>query len=470
MKKIWVLAILLVTMLSLGGTALAGSTRCWWCGGYDTEEEGYSSTGSNRHEHTYYCNNPNCSLNNRGDTGLYDEPCSFTIPGNCTKAASCVCGNTKGDPVGHTEAIDAAVAHTCTESGLTEGKHCSVCSAVLVAQQIIPAGHTEAIDAAVAPTCTETGLTEGRHCSMCSAVLVAQQSVPAAGHTEAVDAAFAPTCTESGLTEGKHCSVCSAVLVAQQSVPASHTEAVDAAAAPTCTETGLTEGKHCSVCSEVLVAQQTVPALKHDYQETVTPPTCVKEGFSTYTCARCKHTYVDSKTKARSHFYGVWTSNGDDTHSASCQRGSCKHVKTTNCEYAEVTVNAQRMNVCVVCGAIKDIVSEKGKTVEGVFPPLQGATAEPVGDNILPDGKLVVHGREMPFDGVLYSLAISFENAGESVAFPGPVRVNVPLQNELAFKLYNLEADVMTEFPFTYENGVLSFEVDQAGLFLLIAA
>ena len=108
--------------------------------------------------------------------------------------------------------------------------------------------------------------------------------------------------------------------------------------------------------------------------------------------------------------------------------------------------------------------------MEGVFPPLQGATAEPVGDNILPDGKLVVHGQEMPFDGVLYSLAISFEDAGQTVAFPGPVRVNVPLQHTMAFKLYNLDADVLTELPFTYEDGVLSFEIDKAGLFLLITA
>ena len=44
------------------------------------------------------------------------------------------------------------------------------------------AAHTEAIDAAVEPTCTATGLTEGKHCSVCGAVIVAQTTVPAKAH------------------------------------------------------------------------------------------------------------------------------------------------------------------------------------------------------------------------------------------------------------------------------------------------
>ena len=91
--------------------------------------------------------------------------------------------NPNAPATGHKWVTDAAVEPTCTKTGLTEGKHCSVCNTVLTAQEVIPVtGHTVVTDAAVAPTCTETGKTEGKHCNVCNKILVMQEEIPADGH------------------------------------------------------------------------------------------------------------------------------------------------------------------------------------------------------------------------------------------------------------------------------------------------
>lgn len=84
----------------------------------------------------------------------------------------------------HEEAVDVAVPATCTQSGLSEGKHCSLCGEVLVKQEVIPAiGHTEEVITAVEASCTNAGSTEGKKCSTCGEVLVAADEIPALGHT-----------------------------------------------------------------------------------------------------------------------------------------------------------------------------------------------------------------------------------------------------------------------------------------------
>lgn len=74
--------------------------------------------------------------------------------------------------------------------------------------------HTPVTDAARAATCTETGLTEGQHCSVCGEILKQQESVPAVGHTEAVNADVAPTLTADGSVGGTHCTVCQSAMQA----------------------------------------------------------------------------------------------------------------------------------------------------------------------------------------------------------------------------------------------------------------
>lgn len=122
--------------------------------------------------------------------------------------------------------------------------------------------HTPVVDAAIPTTCTETGLSEGSHCSECGEVIKKQSVVEALGHNVVTDPATAPTCSSNGLTEGSHCSVCDEIIVEQKQIDKlEHSVVIDEAVAATTTSTGLTEGSHCSVCGEVIVAQETVPVL-----------------------------------------------------------------------------------------------------------------------------------------------------------------------------------------------------------------
>ena len=84
---------------------------------------------------------------------------------------------------GHKVVVDQGKKATCTEDGLTEGKHCSVCKEVIKKQEVIPAtGHKVVVDQAKEATCTNTGLTEGIHCSICNKIIKKQGIIPALGH------------------------------------------------------------------------------------------------------------------------------------------------------------------------------------------------------------------------------------------------------------------------------------------------
>ena len=205
----------------------------------------------------------------------------------------------------HTEIVDNAVEPTCTETGLTEGKHCKVCGKVIKAQEEVPAkghlagnweintkpgcvtvgsqvrkcltcgeivetkglaalGHTIVIDEAVENTCKRSGLTEGQHCTICGEIIKEQKVIPPKGHTTSGEWSVTQKATcKAGGTKVQYCIDCREIVKTEKVGALGHEEAIDKAKAATCTESGLTEGKHCSRCNEVLKKQETVSALGH---------------------------------------------------------------------------------------------------------------------------------------------------------------------------------------------------------------
>lgn len=169
----------------------------------------------------------------------------------------------------HVAVTDAAVEPTCTEKGLTEGKHCSKCGKILTAQTEIDAlGHDLENHAGQPATCTEKGWKEYVTCKREGCDYTTYQEIPALGHTEVVDDAIAPTCTEKGKTEGKHCSVCNTIIVAQTDIAAlghdiEHHDKKDA----TCTEIGWDEYDTCKRAGCGYTTYQEIPALGHKYSQ-----------------------------------------------------------------------------------------------------------------------------------------------------------------------------------------------------------
>lgn len=183
--------------------------------------------------------------------------------------------------------------------------------------------HSEIIDAAVAPNCTETGLTEGKHCSLCGEVTLAQQTVPALGHTEVIDLAVPATCTEDGLTAGLHCSVCQTVIITQEIVPASHVYGEwENVSQPDCFFPGMDQ-RICSVCDEV--ETKDIETIAHSFN--------FDEESGLHTCEFCNSIIFQGS------LYAVFNSevNWFDAYATCKQIGG--HLVTVSSEDEQMMIN-----------------------------------------------------------------------------------------------------------------------------------
>ncbi len=249
-----------------------------------------------------------------------------TAPKTCSK-----CADTEGEALDHTEAADEAKTATCTQTGLTEGKHCSTCGEVLIEQTIIPmiahtylndndltcekCGYekdcTHAIKEPVAgkdATCTAAGLTAGEKCSVCGEIIVAQEEIKALDHDLVHHEAKAPTCTEGGWDAYDTCTRCDHNTKAEKGA-LGHDLVHHEAKAPACTEGGWDAYDTCSRCDYTTKVEKN--ALGHDLvHHEAKAPTCTESGWDAYdACSRCDyttkieknalgHTWVDATLEA----------------------------------------------------------------------------------------------------------------------------------------------------------------------------
>ena len=165
-------------------------------------------------EKTYSCSKCGYSYSEVLTATGHEHTATVTQP-TCTEDGyttyTCHCGDSyvsdHTNALGHTEVIDKAVESTCTETGLTKGKHCSVCDEVLVAQKVVEAlGHDYIDHEARAETCTSVGWEAYQTCSRCD--YSTYEEIAALGHDYVDHEGKPATCYEDGWEAYQTCSRC----------------------------------------------------------------------------------------------------------------------------------------------------------------------------------------------------------------------------------------------------------------------
>lgn len=152
---------------------------------------------------------------------------------------------------------------TCTQTGL-ETSVCTRCGETI--ERVIPAtGHTEEVLPGTPATCTEAGLSDGVRCSVCGAVLVAQEAIPAKGHTYGETVVIEEA---SCLRDGKQESVCAdcGETVTERIPALGHDRVYEPAIEATCETSGRTGRVVCDRCGMVLEEGETIPPLGHEIE------------------------------------------------------------------------------------------------------------------------------------------------------------------------------------------------------------
>ena len=296
--------------------------------------------------------------------------------------------------------------------------------------------------AAKAPTCTEKGWNAYETCSRCDHTTYAE--LPALNHDFVHHDAQAPTCTEKGWDAYKTCSRCDYTTYAEQ--PAlKHDLEQHAAKAPTCTEIGWNAYETCSRCDHTTYAE--LPILGHDYQAVTVDPTCETDGYTVFTCSRCKDSYTADPTDQLGHQFGAWSPNGTGSQSADCLRDGCAHTGSTDCrKFTFRTAEGETLTFCPVCGQAENAAQ---------LEKIEAATAWAISGSLSAEDVTARTNGEY--------LSVAFETAGSLTQPTGLVRLALPAGLLEGKTLVRIAPDgTQTEMPFETERGKLIYTLDFA--------
>ena len=471
----------LIPGIVLKAAAETTTVRCKNCGSTETREIlGYRKYDSNSHR-VYVTECQNC--HNDGNVSYLKVHTGGTETPTCTKGKTCEkCGAEYGekDPNNHDLVHHDAKAPTCTGIGWDAYETCSRCDYTTTYVELPALKHTLEQHEAQAPTCTEIGWDAYETCSRCDyttyAELPAQHALvhhdaqaptctgigwdayetcsrcdyttyaelPALNHALVQHEAQAPTCTEKGWNAYETCSRCD--YTTRKELPAlNHDLEQHAAKAPTCTEIGWNAYKTCSRCDYTTYAE--LPILGHDYQAVTVEPTCEADGYTIFTCSRCKDSYTADPTDQLGHQFGAWFPNGTGAQSASCLRDGCAHTGSTDCrKFTFRTAEGETLTFCPVCGQAENAAQ---------LEKIEAATAW------ANSGSLSAEDVTARTNGEY--LSVAFETAGSLTQPTGRVRLALPAGLLEGKTLVRIAPDgTQAELPFETERGTIILTLDFA--------
>lgn len=256
--------------------------------------------------------------------------------------------------------------------------------------------------------------------------------------------AQAPTCTKPGWDAFDTCPRC--YYTTFRAIPAlKHDLEQHAAKAATCTEKGWNAYETCSRCDHTTYTE--LPALNHDYQAVTVAPTCETDGYTIFTCSRCKDSYTADPTDQLGHQFGAWSPNGTGSQSASCLRDGCAHTGSTDCrKFTFRTAEGETLIFCPVCGQAENAAQ---------LEKIEAATAWAASGSLSAEDVTARTNGEY--------LSVAFETAGSLTQPTGRVRLALPAGLLEGKTLVRIAPDgTQTELPFETEHGKLIYTLDFA--------